>query len=149
MEKIDFVCHHLRAMYMITDGPAQGKFTFIREVDIASNTIVSKGGTVFPIEHIVAVLRTVEDMTDVEALIIYRLYWKHEKADDWSGDNGSANFKPRKVTPTKEHALRIFTGQDFSQGDYEEWMLLLPFLIKNDFDVLGGIGKGWAIKKSK
>lgn len=135
MTQTHFNLIYSHATFQIVDGPHAGKNTLMQEVNLFSNTFTSKGGTVLPMELVKPVLRPITAMNIYEAADIYKLYWHTGSADDWSGDNGSANFRPRKVSPTIEHAMRIFDGKDFSAGDFGEWQNIFAYMIAHCFHV--------------
>lgn len=91
------------------------------------------------------ILRPISDINKYEAQDIYLRYFGNTVAEDWTGDNGSAYFNPKKVTPTKEHAIRIINGQDYTTGDFLEVSRLTIYLLSKHFDLFGLIEAGLAI----
>lgn len=109
-----------------------------------SNSTIGK-----PISEIKPLLRPLSDMTEEEGYEIYFQYFGSKTAEDWSGDTGSAYFRPKKVQPGKYHGLRIVDGIDYSSGDFGTVIKILPFLLSKRFDLFGLINAGLAIDATK
>jgi hypothetical protein len=91
------------------------------------------------------ILRPLSDMTEEEAQVLFRMYWGRDYEEDWSGDTGSAYFKPRRINPTKEHTMRIIEGLDYQTGDFITVVKIVPRLLTLGFDLFGLIEAGLAI----
>jgi hypothetical protein len=103
--------------------------------------------TDYDFEHhkIKPILRPLSDMTEEEAQVLFRMYWGRDYEEDWSGDTGSAYFKPRRINPTKEHTMRIIEGLDYQTGDFLTVAKIVPRLLALGFDLFGLIPAGLAI----
>lgn len=95
------------------------------------------------------ILRPLSDILNTEAYEVYKIYFDKEMALDFSGDTGSAYFNPKQVRVKAEHALRIFNGEDYETGDFMKVLQLVPYLLKQGFDIFGLIEAGVAIDKTK
>lgn len=93
-------------------------------------------------------LRPLSDMTEEEARYIFKYYFEKDYTEDWTGDTGSAYFNPKRITPTKYHALRIIDGADYETGDFMKVIGLVPYLLSKHFDLFGLIESGLAIDKT-
>lgn len=91
------------------------------------------------------VLRPLSDILNTEAFEVYKRYFEKETTEDWSGDTGSAYFNPKQVRVKAEHAIRIFNGEDWEQGDFMKVCSIVPYLLKHRFDIFGLIESGLAI----
>lgn len=100
------------------------------------------------VDQIKLLLRPLDNMLRTEAFYIFKIYFGKEMTEDWSGDTGSAYFQPAKVLPTREHAMRIINGQDYESGDFMKVVGLVPFLLKQEFDIFDLIGSGLAILRN-
>lgn len=92
-------------------------------------------------------LRRLSSITNTEAFEIYKMYFGKETALDFSTDNGSANYRPKQVRVLAEHAIRIFNGDDYETGDFMKVLSIVPYLLKQQFDLFGLIDEGLAIEK--
>jgi hypothetical protein len=101
------------------------------------------------IEDVKLILRPLSDMSEEEARHIYRSYFGKSTAEDWSGDTGSAYFRPKQITPNKTHGLRIVEGEDYSSGDFMTVVGLMPYLLSRGFDLFGLIDSGLAVSKTE
>ncbi len=99
--------------------------------------------------NIKLILRPLTDILNTEAHSVYKLYFEKEMALDFSGDTGSAYFNPKQVRIKSEHAIRIFNGEDYETGDFMKVLSMVPYLLKQGFDLFGLIESGLAIDKSK
>jgi len=93
-------------------------------------------------------LRPLPDILNTEAHHVYKEYFGKEMADDWSGDTGSAYFRPKQIRVNSSHAIRIFNGDDWEQGDFMKVLSLVPYLLKQSFDLFSLIESGLAIDKT-
>lgn len=91
------------------------------------------------------VLRPLSDILNTEAHEVYKRYFGKEMAEDWSGDTGSVYFNPKQVRINSSHAIRIFNGEDWEQGDFMKVLSLAPYLLKQRFDLFNLIPEGLAI----
>ncbi len=98
--------------------------------------------------NIKLLLRPLADIMNTEAFVIYKKYFDKEMAEDWSGDTGSAYFNPKKVRVNSSHAIRIFNGEDYETGDFMKVISLVPYLLKQGFDLFGLIESNQAIDKT-
>lgn len=94
------------------------------------------------------ILRPLADILNTEAFEVYKLYFGKEQAEDWSGDTGSAYYSPKKVRVMAEHALRIFRGEDYETGDFMKVVSIVPYLLKQGFDLFNLIPEGLAVDKT-
>lgn len=95
------------------------------------------------------ILRPLTDILNTEAHEVYKMYFEKEMALDFSGDTGSAYFNPKQVRIKAEHAIRIFNGEDYETGDFMKVISLVPYLLKQGFDLFGLIDAGLALDKTK
>lgn len=136
MEQIDFLALYRKALIAITDGPFKGKFTIISEIDYSMPSVVSKGGERLPIEILKPVLRGIDQINPAESSAIWKLYW------------GGAEHSPLiGLFPSPQDIKDLFDGVHYSCGDFEEVIKIFNLCVEWNIDVVGGIKKGWAIRK--
>lgn len=143
---------HLYLGCQITRNDLTGKLS---EIDIDNNLATMKfsdeiGQNIsVPVDEIKLILRPLSDMTNVEGRHIYKNYFGLSVAEDFSGDTGSAYFRPKQITPNKTHGLRIVEGEDYSTGDFMTVAGLMPYLLSRGFDLFGLIDAGLAVSKTE
>lgn len=137
MTHIEFIMLNYDAVYEIIDGPNQGKQTMISSIDIPTRTITSKGGTVFPIEVLRAKLRSIDEMTEKEAIWFFNLYWGSTKM--MRGDTNSV------VEASKETFMHIIKGAWYISGDFFEMNKLHQEMRRYHIDIDKGKENNWAV----
>jgi len=90
-----------------------------------------------PLSEIKPILHRLSDITDDDARIVYIIYFGKTRAEDWTGDTGSAYFRPKEVAPTINHALRIFSGDDYSSDAIKVMPKLFKYLLSKGYWLFG------------
>lgn len=144
----DFI-HLYIGCKVVADSGIKGRLVEYNLEHSLCNIEISNGTIGKPVNEIKPLLRPLSDMTEEEGYEIYFQYFGSKTAEDWSGDTGSAYFRPKKIKPGKYHGLRIVDGIDYSSGDFGTVIKILPFLLSKYFDLFGLIEKGLAIDATK
>lgn len=151
MKELKTYAHLYLGCQIIRDGMT-GKLS---EIDVDHNLVTMKfsdeiGQNIsVPMDEVKLLLRPLSNMTEEEARHIYRNYFGKSTAEDWSGDTGSAYFRPKQIVPKKENAIRIIEGHDYSTGDFMIVVELVPYLLSHGFDLFGLIDAGLAVSKTE
>lgn len=100
-------------------------------------------------EETIPHLRRLSSMTEEEGNEIYFRYFGKRTTEDWTGDTGSAYFRPKQIQASKAHALRIIEGQDYSTGDFMTVVSIVPYMLSKGFDLFSLIDSGQAIEQTE
>ena len=139
MTHIEFILLYYDAVYQIVDGKPEliGKKTKIQSIDIPTQSITSVGGIIFPINVLRAELRSIEDITDEQAIYFFKTYWGGYKM--MRGDTNTV------VEASKETFMHIIKGAWYISGDFEEMNRLLHTMRRYHIDVDNAKELGYVI----
>jgi hypothetical protein len=140
MTQTQFILLYHDAVYQIVSGSLKGNKTKIAEIYLDKQLIQSVGGKMLMMSEIKAELRSVEDITDEEAVWFFKLYWGSTKI--MRGDSKEV------VTASKESFMHIVNGAWYISGDFEEMAKLHHEMRRYGIDVDGAIENGFAVNKN-
>lgn len=123
MKHLDLITLYHASKFKILRGEYAGKLTLIGSINFQEETVTSLTGVTFKAEDITPLLREIKDISYLEAIEIYKLYW---------GERVATDIAEHSITiPTVEDVIRIFQGKDYVTPDREEWVAVMNYCIKN------------------